>query len=380
MRVDIDLYWSFRSPFCYLAAPGAQQLEIDFDVRVQLRPVLPLALRDASFFSPANVRRAAYIRLDAPRRARVLGMPFAWPQPDPVRQDLSTWQIADEQPHIHRLTRLGAEAQRRGRGLAFAREASALIFGGTRDWHEGAHLATAAARAGLDLDAMDDAIASPAHADAAIDTNQLALAAAGHWGVPTLVLDGEPYFGEDRIDTLRWRLDALGLARPRVAPITDQDPSVEEMAARVARFDALRPTAGYVDALIPGCERTTWAVLGRGPDAALEAEDFFMNLVRCEPGKSAPLHSHLTQEVFIVLSGEWEVFWGPQGARSLRLGRWDTISVPAGVSRGFRNAGAEPAMLIGIAGGRDPGAIDWPDAVRALAQAAGVELPPTPRR
>jgi hypothetical protein len=29
---------------------------------------------------------------------------------------------------------------------------------------------------------------------------------AGHWGVPTLVFQGEPFFGQDRIDVLRWRL------------------------------------------------------------------------------------------------------------------------------------------------------------------------------
>ena len=123
-----------------------------------------------------------------------------------------------------------------------------------------------------------------------------------------------------------------------MAPITAANPSLEEMEARVARFAALRPTGDYVDAGIPGCERTTYRVLGTPPDAPLEAADFHLNLVCCEPGKSAPLHNHLTQEVFMALSGTWEVFWGPDGGRSLRLQRWDTISIPPGVSRGFRNA------------------------------------------
>jgi 2-hydroxychromene-2-carboxylate isomerase len=48
---------------------------------------------------------------------------------------------------------------------------------------------------------------------AAIEANQQALAAAGHWGVPTVVFDGEHFFGEDRIDTLRWRLDKQALRR-----------------------------------------------------------------------------------------------------------------------------------------------------------------------
>jgi 2-hydroxychromene-2-carboxylate isomerase len=31
--------------------------------------------------------------------------------------------------------------------------------------------------------------------------------------VPTFVFEGEPFFGEDRIDTLRWRLGKAGLTR-----------------------------------------------------------------------------------------------------------------------------------------------------------------------
>jgi 2-hydroxychromene-2-carboxylate isomerase len=46
-----------------------------------------------------------------------------------------------------------------------------------------------------------------------IERNQKALDAAGHWGVPTAVLRNEPFFGQDRMDTLRWRLDQLGVAR-----------------------------------------------------------------------------------------------------------------------------------------------------------------------
>lgn len=151
------------------------------------------------------------------------------------------------------------------------------------------------------------------------------------------------------------------------APITDADPTVEAMERNVARFAALRPTQDYVDAAIPSCERATYRVIGEKGDAPLAAEHFHMNLVRCEPGKSAPLHNHLTQEVFVALSGTWEVFWGPSGAHCLTLQPWDAITIPPGVSRGFRNVGDTTAY--------DPGHINWPASVRAVARAAGVELP-----
>ena len=161
---------------------------------------------------------------------------------------------------------------------------------------------------------------------------------------------------------------------PDRALITDANPTEAEMEQRVARFSRLAPTADYLDAAIPGCERSTYRVLGEPPGAPLAAEGFHMNLVHCEPGKSAPLHSHLTQEVFVALSGRWEVFWGPDGERRVVLEPWDTVSVPPGLSRGFRNIGAEPAWLMGMASGQDPGMIDWPAQVKAAARAAGVEL------
>jgi hypothetical protein len=71
------------------------------------------------------------------------GLPFAWPSPDPIVQDLATMEIAAEQPYIHRLTRLGVAAERRGRGLAFIHEVGKLTFGGVTGWHDGDHLARA---------------------------------------------------------------------------------------------------------------------------------------------------------------------------------------------------------------------------------------------
>ena len=34
---------------------------------------------------------------------------------------------------------------------------------------------------------------------------------AGHWGVPTLVFQGEPIFGQDRIGLAIWRMEQAGL-------------------------------------------------------------------------------------------------------------------------------------------------------------------------
>ncbi|MEP5766011.1 MAG: DsbA family protein [Halieaceae bacterium] len=209
----VDVYWSFRSPYSYLATPQMLQLRQDYEVAVNLRVVLPIAVRaPETLFNPANAPRTRYIIMDWARRAEFLGMAGVWPQPDPIVQDLETMEIASEQPYIFRLSCLGVEAQRRGKGIDFAAEVSALIFGGTRGWDQGDLLAQATARAGLDLAEMDAAIADGDHL-AEIERNQDQLEAAGQWGVPTLVFEGEPFFGQDRIDTLCWRLDQHQLRR-----------------------------------------------------------------------------------------------------------------------------------------------------------------------
>jgi 2-hydroxychromene-2-carboxylate isomerase len=152
--------------------------------------------------------------LDMFRVAQFHGIAFGPPRPDPIVQDIATRRISADQPYIYRLTRLGQAAARRGRGLAFADEVSRLIWGGAENWHEGGHLAGAAQRAGLDLAELDAEAAADAHAlDKEIAANQAALETAGHWGVPTLVFDGEPFFGQDRIELAIWRMEQKGLVR-----------------------------------------------------------------------------------------------------------------------------------------------------------------------
>lgn len=213
MTEPVDVFWSFRSPYSYLATYDLIQLREDFDVEVNLRVVLPLAIRNkAAVFDPANTKPVRYIMLDWNRRAECLGRPHLWPNPDPVVQEMPSMTVAAEQPYLYRLSYLGVEAQRRGNGLEFAANVSRLLFGGTLDWHEGEHLAEATAAAGLDLADMEKAISQGDHLSE-VAANHAALECAGHWGVPTMKVRGEPFFGQDRIETLRWRLARLGLER-----------------------------------------------------------------------------------------------------------------------------------------------------------------------
>jgi 2-hydroxychromene-2-carboxylate isomerase len=215
MTLSVDLFFSFRSPYSYLALPKTLKLVADFDVTVNLRPVYPIAVRIPGFFKRADPRFARYIVLDSSRVAKHDNIPFRFPRPDPILQDMTTLDVAENQPYIHRLTRLGAAAQAKGRALTFADAICRVMWDGTvKGWNEGDHLARAAAAAGFDLPAMDAAIAAdPDRFEAVIVENEKAHAASGHWGVPTFVFENEPFFGQDRIDLLIWRMQSKGLAR-----------------------------------------------------------------------------------------------------------------------------------------------------------------------
>ncbi|MDI1284385.1 MAG: DsbA family protein [Reyranella sp.] len=215
MTLHYDLYWSFRSPYSYLVTPRLVALEKEYDVVANVRVVYPIAVRQPGFFSNSDPLWFTYILRDVFRSAEYVGLPFAWASPDPVLIDTKTRTYPKEQPHIHRLTRLGQAATERGKGLAFLAEVSGTIWSGkVKNWHEGDHLAGAAERAGLDLAEMDAVVAAePERLDAVIAASQEAQREGGHYGVPLMVFNREPFFGQDRFDQLKWRMQQKGLAK-----------------------------------------------------------------------------------------------------------------------------------------------------------------------
>ncbi|MFQ5625433.1 MAG: 2-hydroxychromene-2-carboxylate isomerase, partial [Methyloligellaceae bacterium] len=200
-------------PFCYLALDRVVALCAHYDVEVNLRIVYPVAIRNPDFFKTAPKHYRSYHLRDSNRVAEFLGIPYRRPIPDPIVQDMKTNEIAESQPFIHELTRLAAAAVETGKGLEFQDQVMRLLWDGrTNDWNEGAHLTNAIKRAGLNPAALKRAIdMDPDRYDGAIEENQAAHAAAGHNGVPLFVFQGEPFFGQDRLDMLVWRMKQCGL-------------------------------------------------------------------------------------------------------------------------------------------------------------------------
>ena len=211
----VDVFWSFRSPYSYLATKRLRGLQDKWEARIRPRPVYPIAIRTPDFFANAPDQWVGYLLKDVFRLSQYLERPIGQLQPDPVVMDMATREIAPDQPHIHRLTRLGILACEVSdeTGWAFMDEVSSVIWSGQK-WTEGTVLADAVARAGLDLADLDARQADETdRLEAEIDANQSAQNEGGHWGVPLMVFEGEPFFGQDRIDLLEWRLEKAGVTR-----------------------------------------------------------------------------------------------------------------------------------------------------------------------
>jgi 2-hydroxychromene-2-carboxylate isomerase len=213
MTLKFDFHFSFRSPYSYLAMPQIEALQKQYDARANMRIVRPIAVRIPGFFRQVNPLWPPYLAKDTKRIAAMNNIPYRWPRPDPIVQDRETRDVAKDQPYIMRVSRLGALATERGRGFAFVRAASHMMWSGeTDDWHEGDKLAACAEAVGLDGAALErDAAAEAARLDAIIEANEEAQNTAGHWGVPLFVFEGEPFFGQDRVDHLIWRMKQQGL-------------------------------------------------------------------------------------------------------------------------------------------------------------------------
>ena len=211
MTLTFDFYFSFRSPYSYLAMPLIERLQAEYDAAASMRIVRPIAVRIPGFFEKVNPLWPPYLAKDCKRIAEMNNIPYRWPRPDPIVQDRVTRTVAADQPFIMRVSRLGALAAERGKGFAFVRAASHMMWSGNVDgWHEGSRLEACADAVGLN-ELERDAEKDAARLDAIIEANETAQHTAGHWGVPLFVFEGEPFFGQDRVDHLIWRMKQCGL-------------------------------------------------------------------------------------------------------------------------------------------------------------------------
>ena len=228
-----DVCWSMRSPYSYLTMQRLTWLNSNYNVDIQIRVIFPVAVRTRATGGKAGSGRwykwADTIN-DARRVGQYEGTTFRFANPDPIWQN--TWPTGtadmavhplEKQPYITWVTRLGNYAELQGKALHYINAVSSLIWGGHVD-HWPDHVKDAVNGIdGLDYDkAIKFICNNPEKVDAVWQKNQMIQLQAGHGGVPLMIFQGEPFFGQDRFDLFFWRLRQSGLTKRKEsrAPFT----------------------------------------------------------------------------------------------------------------------------------------------------------------
>ena len=190
----LEIFFSFRSPYSYLAIDRLIAIDQQFAVETRLRPVRPLAMREPDFFERGRPQFVPYLIKDVAREAERLGIPFRLPSPDPVIMNMMTGVVAADQPLMEIVMGLAVAAVSTGKGLEFAQCVSRSIWGGTDNWHEDDVLAQTLRSADLDLATLQDWVSHSGTAISETIADNEAEQLNHHWGVPLMLLDGETIF------------------------------------------------------------------------------------------------------------------------------------------------------------------------------------------
>ncbi len=158
----------------------------------------------------------------------------------------------------------------------------------------------------------------------------------------------------------------------------------ETLENRLVRYTDLVPCLNaFIDTRSPGSDKKeNFTVIGPGvaenPDQHIHIRiphGFNIGGARQPPGCLNSQHSHLTEEVFLVYSGDWAFRSGvnaDDGEIILHPG--DVITLPTDIFRGFENVGSGSGYLFAVLGGDNPGRVLWAPKVFDLAKNYGLVL------
>lgn len=191
MTEPLTVYFSFRSPYSWLALHRLERLGARLDTELRLVPVYPRP--DSGFRDPAaNHARLRYLIEDVGRMAQAYGLTMKLPASVDVRWELSHAAFT--------------YAQEQQRGLAFAVAASSARFVRGRDLGDPGILGEIAEIVGLDPTGLVEAAEDPAR-HAQLEAGIAAAIHAGVFGVPFFVYEGHHFWGNDRLDWVLREID-----------------------------------------------------------------------------------------------------------------------------------------------------------------------------
>jgi 2-hydroxychromene-2-carboxylate isomerase len=195
MKMPVDFYFDFSSPYSYIASEWIEALAARHGRTVNWHAILlGVTFQAAELKSPVShpIKREYSLR-DFARSARFEGVPYRQPEPFPIptlKAARVFWWLAETR---------GAVA-----AAAWARAGLRAFFTRGVPLNDPVALKQLAATSGLDGDEAERAWNDPQWKDRLKRANEAAIA-AGVFGAPFFIVDGEPFWGNDRKPQIeRW--------------------------------------------------------------------------------------------------------------------------------------------------------------------------------
>lgn len=195
MNAAIDFYFDFSSPYSYIANEWVDAVAARHGRTVRRHAILLGAtFQVAELKSPvSHPMKGEYSLRDFARSARFEGLPYALPPVFPIPTQ-----------NAARLFWWLAETQGEAAAAGWARAGLRALFTRGVSLHEAPALKGLAAEQGLDADAAEQVWTDPQWKARLKRANDEAIA-AGVFGAPWFVVDGEAFWGNDRKPQIeRW--------------------------------------------------------------------------------------------------------------------------------------------------------------------------------
>ena len=194
MAGPIEFYFDFSSPYGYLAAQRIDAIGEKHGRAVAWKPFLLGAVFKIVGSRPLTEipMKGDYSKIDMPRAARLLGVPFTMPARFPflsVAAARACYWLGDRDE---------------GRARALAKAVFHAAFGEGRDVSAAETVVELAEALGVDGGELGAALQDPA-VKGRLRAEVEAGIEKGVFGSPYIIVDGEPFWGHDRLDHVdRW--------------------------------------------------------------------------------------------------------------------------------------------------------------------------------
>jgi 2-hydroxychromene-2-carboxylate isomerase len=209
MGEAIRFYFDFASPYAYFALNGIAQAAARYERAVEWRPILAWAVFKAHGIAPPMdiPAKHAYFVIDMARSAAFHGVDYRHPLKLTLSSHLCArlyYAIAEQDP---------SQAQ------AFGREVFAAFFARGEDISDVETVVRLAGLHGVGRPAAEEGL-NGARGRSLLAAAVEAAIGDRVCGSPFFIIDGEPFFGADRLPQISWRLQQIAQSR---GPLPSQD-------------------------------------------------------------------------------------------------------------------------------------------------------------